>query len=150
MKLQRDLYSCGVFATLNALRAMGTKVTEKRVRAHTATVRGKGTTEHAIKNALERLRFSGQDIHFGNIEEAFTFVQGLLLGGTPSLLYVDKDHWVAAVGVCGSNILVSDSENTKKNKAENGLHVYDVRKLAKRWLKCEDGTLYGIAIGRDA
>lgn len=128
---------------------MGVKVTEKRVRAHTATVRGKGTTEHAIKNALERLRFVGQDLHYSTIEDAFEAVLGLAKDGAPALLYVDKDHWVATVGACGSNILVFDSENVKQNKAENGLHVYDMKKLAKRWLKSEDGTLYGIAIGRD-
>ncbi len=149
MKIQRDKYSCGVFATMNALRALGTKVTEKRVRAHTATVRGKGTTEHAIKNALERLGFAGQDLHYSNIDDAFVSVRGLLLGGYSALLYVDKDHWVAAVGTCGTNILVFDSENVPQNRAECGVHVYDLKKLAKRWLKSEDGTLYGLAVSKE-
>lgn len=150
MKIQRDRFSCGVFAVLNALRALGVKVSEKQVRQHTATARGQGTTEHGIRNALERFGCYGDELHLADKAEGFDVVHAHVLNGAPVLLYVDGDHWVTAVGACGDRLLIFDSENEPDNRAEHGVHVYDARKLARRWLKDRGARkLYGIVARRD-
>lgn len=149
MKFQKHTYSCGVFAVINALRAMGTKVTEKRVMAHSGTTPGDGTNEHGIKSALERLGFVGEDIKTESKSEAWNSLTEALAEGSPVILSVDNDqHWVAAVGYCGQHTIVFDSQRTKKNKEENGSPIYGKTQLLHRWGGNEK-SFFGIVIKKD-
>ncbi len=134
-------------AVLNALRALGVKATEKRVRAHTATVKGLGTSEHGIRNALERLGCNTEELSLADKDLAFETVHSNALEGVPSLLHVDQDHWVTVIGVIGNRVIVFDSENVPENRAEHGAHVYSARQLFRRWTKDRGtGKLYGISV----
>ncbi len=146
MKIQRDKYSCGPVAIVNALRALGIKVPERRVRAHTASKKGQGTTEHGIRNALERLDFTTVEMTLDSSTELdFQHLYAQVSFGNPVLLHVDGDHWIAAIGVMGPLIIVFDSENIPENKSESGVYVYNARQLCSRWKR----PRYGIIIQRN-
>lgn len=150
MRFQADRYSCGVFAIMNALRAAGVKVSEKRVRAHSGTTEEHGTSEHGIRNALERIGWVGEDLVADTKAKTFQALLSALDGGSPVILCVDDDqHWVAAVGRCGKNVIVHDSGRTKKNKAEHGSQVYTKKKLTERW-ENRKGKLFGIVVKKKA
>jgi ABC-type bacteriocin/lantibiotic exporter with double-glycine peptidase domain len=146
MRFQRDAYSCGIFAIMNALRAVGVKVSEKRVRAHSATTEEHGTNEHGVLNALERIGFKSEEIRATGKNEAWKKLSESLESGRPVILSVDSDrHWVAAVGLCGDFVVVFDSQRTQKVKDENGSIVYGKKNLLRRW-SCKGDRFFGISV----
>lgn len=150
MKIQKDIHSCGVMAVLNATKALGLNITEAQVRAHTATVED-GTTEHGIKNALERLGLDCQDLKALKGEE-FLNVWSKVSSGAAAILSVeDHRHWVTVIGVNGEDkemrVIVFDSWDSKANQAESGVQVCTERQL-KRWWKSKTGEYYGIVVKR--
>jgi hypothetical protein len=54
-------------------------------------------------------------------------------------------HWAVIACTIGDRFLIVDSERTKKNKRENGIHVLDIRGLLRRWRK-PNGEMYAIAV----
>lgn len=147
MKLQRTPYSCGPVSIVNALRARGKKVSERVVRAHTGTTKKDGTTEHGIKNALERLGCTPQDFRASKTA-AFNVLRSYVVDGCPVILSVEEGrHWVTAIGVVGKRVLIFDSWKSKSNLAENGVWVMDEKQLMKWWLP-EEGLekYYGIIV----
>lgn len=147
MKFQRDNHSCGVFAIVNAARAMGVRLREAEVRKHTSTT-ADGTTQHGILNALERLGFTGTEIKQTNKEEAFADVEVAIAEGKAVILAVEEDrHWIAVVGALGKRLVTFDSWNSKENVAEAGIDVWDAKSLRRWWTKV-DGQFYGIIMGR--
>jgi ABC-type bacteriocin/lantibiotic exporter with double-glycine peptidase domain len=146
MKFQKDVYSCGVASIINALRCFCVKIPEKRVRAHSATKEEYGTSEHGIKNALERLGYLGRDLVCGNKDEACWGVGEAIEDGSPVVLLLDRrQHWAVCIGRIGDRFIVFDSTRTKQNKEEHGVHVYRATQLASRWRQA-DGTYYGIVV----
>lgn len=147
MLFQTDEYSCAVAAIQNVFRALGKRVPEHHVRAHSATTPEKGTNEHGIRNALERLGMPGDELVQETKGRAWKDLTKSILGGSPVILLVEHgQHWVAAIGMLGSDrVVVFDSTRTKKNKLENGLHVYNRRQLFKRWTHFE-GHHFGIVV----
>lgn len=149
LKFQRDSYSCGVAATINAIRCYGRKIPERQIRAHSATKEEYGTSEHGIKNSLLRVGYNSKDLNTTNKQEFLSSIISSLTEGNPIILLVDKrQHWVVCMGMLGSNkYLVFDSTRTKKNKEEHGVHVYRGTQLASR-IKNTDGTYYGILVSK--
>jgi ABC-type bacteriocin/lantibiotic exporter with double-glycine peptidase domain len=147
MKYQKDSFSCGAAAVVNALRCFGVRVPEKRVRAHSATTEKDGTNEHGIRNALERLGFAGDELRMGKEGAAWTGLTESVEGGSPVILLFDRwQHWTVAAGILGKDrIVVVDSTRTKKNKEENGVHVYTRKQLFRRWHRYQ-GEHYGISV----
>lgn len=146
MKFQRDSYSCGVVALMNAFRCFGEKVPEKQVRAHAATTEEHGTQEHGLKNALERLGWSWEELGEGKEGPAWSKLIESVEGGFPVVLLFDRwQHWATAIGAIGDRIIVFDSTRTMKNKEEHGVHVYTRKQLLRRWHPYE-GKHYGIIV----
>jgi ABC-type bacteriocin/lantibiotic exporter with double-glycine peptidase domain len=144
MKLQRTKYTCGPLAIVNAARVLGVKIPERRVRAHTGTTREHGTTEHGIKNALERVGLAHEDLHVES-QHAFEVLHEVVKE-TPVILSVeDHRHWVVAIGVSGPRILTFDSWDSLKNRAECGVDVWDKRGLT-RWWASSNAECYGIVV----
>lgn len=147
MKFQKDDYSCGVFAVLNGARAMGVRLSERAIRAHTATKKDEGTSNYGILNALERLGFEGRDFLLPQ-EDAYQKVHDSVASGSSVLLCVEEEnHWVAVVGTCGKKVVTFDSWKSKANQAEAGVDVWDKRSL-KYWWTPAGGKFYGIVMGR--
>lgn len=149
MRIQRDSWSCGPLAVLNALKAMGVRCSEKRVRSHTATVRGEGTTHGGIINAFERFGCSATELRYHDADEGFDFILDSVKVGHAALAYLDRDHWAAVIGAIGDRLVVFDSDNTPENKAESGVWMCDARGLKRRWKTDDAGTHYGILVTRE-
>lgn len=147
MKLQRSKVTCGPLAIVNAARALGIKLTERRVRAHTGTTKKDGTLEHGMKNALERLGLYGGEMDLmsdDSFDALYAAVQGC-----PVILCVDNlSHWVVAIGVAGPRIITFDSENTPENRAECGVDVWDSKGILDWW--AHDKRCYGILVRPDS
>jgi ABC-type bacteriocin/lantibiotic exporter with double-glycine peptidase domain len=146
VKFQRDPYSCGVFAILNALRALGHNLSEKRIRAHTGTTKADGTAEHGIKQALERLSFDYEEVNETDFSMASErIVEAMEAGHAAILLVQSGQHWAAAIGSNGWHLVIFDSQRTKKNKAEQGVHVLGGKKLQKFWTPYQ-GKFYALIV----
>jgi hypothetical protein len=111
VKLQDDKFSCGAVALYNALEAAGVDspaVPELRRLASTSPV--KGTSTAGICKALRNLSITHAKLKTKDEFVAYSALLGCLSAGSPVLLAVDDDtHWVTAVGLLGSRVLVADS-----------------------------------------
>ena len=146
MKYQRDEYSCGVAAIMNALRCHGKKISEKIIRAHSSTSKDYGTSEHGIKNALERIGFTGIDLAKETGDDAYLCLTEQIESGFPVILVCQRNqHWIVAIGKLGGKVLIFNSSKDKSNKEEQGIHVLDKKSLLKKW-KGSNDTFYGIIV----
>ena len=129
MKMQRDKFSCGTFAVLNALAAVGKRATEKRVRVDAGTTRAHGTTDHGIRQALDRQGFTGSNLPT-SADAFWSELTVAMTAGDPCILLVDDaEHWVAVIGKIGQRVLVFDSDGDRQ---EHGIHVFTQRGLMRR------------------
>jgi ABC-type bacteriocin/lantibiotic exporter with double-glycine peptidase domain len=140
VKLQKSPNDCGPCAILNGARALGIHLIEAQIRKHTDTT-DQGTTEHGIKNALERLGFESESFELPP-DEAWE----KLFEKNPVILAVeDGRHWVATIGVMGKRVVVFDSWMAKWNAQESGISVLSKRQLMGWWTASnKDGHRYGI------
>ena len=147
MRIQQDTHSCGVMAVLNATKALGLNISEAKVRAHTATIED-GTSEHGVKNALERLGLDYSDFKCNKGEEFMDVWASVGAGAAVILSVEEHKHWVTVIGINGDDrVIVFDSWNSKKNLIESGVEVCNERQL-KRWWKSKTGEFYAIVVRR--
>jgi ABC-type bacteriocin/lantibiotic exporter with double-glycine peptidase domain len=147
MRFQRTTFTCGPAAIVNALRSLGVRVSERRVRAHSATTEEHGTNAHGLRSALERLGFNGVELLGEKEGPAWQQLTDALLSGFPTILLVDRwQHWITAIGSIGDNVIVFDSKRTKKNREENGVHVISRKELFERWHVDDNKFHYGIIV----
>lgn len=145
MRFQEQKNSCGAASIRNALKALGKNVGEHRIRQLAGTDED-GTTEEGVIEALSRLGYRGEVYETRKVEHAQAALRKYLSEGTPLIAAVDEDtHWAIFAGTLGDRYVVVDSERTKKNKAENGVHVLDIKGLLRRWRK-PNRTMYAIAV----
>jgi ABC-type bacteriocin/lantibiotic exporter with double-glycine peptidase domain len=149
MKLQRSRYTCGILAVVNAARALGVKVSERSVRAHSGTTKKDGTTEHGIKNALERLGFTPEDLRAPKDEAHEALLHHLREGAAVILSVEEGRHWATAIGAIGVRIVTFDSWNAAWNRKECGVDVINAKQLLRWWTPDRDGLRYGIVVRRD-
>lgn len=127
--LQADKYSCGACAIVNALRALGTRIAVPAVAKLAGTHPIRGTPDAGMRRAVRLLGFRARTFNaVGPSIHAVAALRGHLISGSPVLLTFDRgEHWVAAVGVLGLNVLIADS-------ADGELVVsLDPKELAARW-----------------
>jgi len=134
MKLQDDNYSCGPCAIHNALKALGRDIPVDEIEDLAGTTQRDGTDEWDIKAALNALGFDAEVIDVDD-DDRFWFQILLAVGGDdghadPVIINTDsEEHWVAAVGMFGERLIVFDSDNTRENWSESGVHVLDKEEL---------------------
>lgn len=144
MRYQKDPYSCGAAAVVNALRCLGKKTPERIVRAYSNTTPEKGTDEHGIIAALRNFGFDGESFETEKTSEAVTTLTLNIRRGQPVIICTQNlQHWVTVVGMIGDRFAVADPANTKKNKEENGVHIWSVKQLARNW-QSRNGKLGGV------
>ena len=151
MKYQKDPYSCGAAAIVNALRCFGRKVSEMKVRSFSNTT-SDGTDEKGILNALKSLKFEGKSFELSDKNEALKILRTALNKGNPSILCIQQSqHWVTVVGMAdnGTKFIVADPAKTVRNLAENGVYVLSKKELLKtwQWLPVEK-PFFGIVVSR--
>ena len=148
MKFQQSTYTCGPASIRNALRALGKKVSELKVRQYSSTTKEDGTNPECMCNAIAGLGYVARDFSTYNSAEAINWLTGALANSQPIILSVDdEEHWIVSIGRIGDRFILIDSTRTKANKAENGVHVVSKRQLLKRW-KSKAKEFYGIAVSK--
>jgi ABC-type bacteriocin/lantibiotic exporter with double-glycine peptidase domain len=147
LKYQRFDGSCGANAIVNALRCLGRKVDEVKVRKLAGATEG-GCDEDGLTYALECLGYqtpAGRILDCDFWPTSWDWLGHELWEGNPCILCIDRwQHWVVAVGMLGSKVILADGNNTKPNMSENGVHVLTARQLRNRWFS--HGSYYGIAV----
>jgi ABC-type bacteriocin/lantibiotic exporter with double-glycine peptidase domain len=163
MKYQKDTWTCGAAAVVNALRCHGRKVSEYKVRGLAGTVpdvrdsSGKllehgGTDHNGMVEAIRELGYSATEYFSMSEEDSWEWLHGQLIHGHPVILCVEAwMHWVVCAGTLGDRVVIINSSNFKNNQAENGVHVWDKDKLVEQWYNArksctEDHRLYAIAV----
>lgn len=144
MRYQRNPYSCGAAAVVNALRCHGRRVSEIRVQALAGTTAADGTGEQGIVAALRELGCGAASFETQSVTEAMTWLEGSMEEGVPVIVCTQQlQHWVTVIGMVGTRFVVVDPSNSKRNRAENGVHVVPRFVLRRSW-QARDGTYFGI------
>src|SRR5665213_283880 len=114
MRIQRSPFLCGPIAVLNAARALGVRLREREVRAHSGTTKKEGTNQFGVLSALDKLGFEFLEMN-GTKQGAFHHLRDRIAEGWVGVLCVEEgNHWVAAIGVVGDRIVTFDSWNSAK------------------------------------
>lgn len=141
MILQDEKNGCGAAALTNALAALGQQLPQDAAKKLAGTSH-EGTTDKGMVKALRTLGHVPCNIREANAGIAWVTLRGHLAEGHPVLLAVDDwDHWVVAVGLIGSRVIVVDSADGAV------VQVLDIGQLTGRW-EYPGATkgFYGIAI----
>ena len=136
MRLQRDDYSCGACAVLNALEALDIQVSLEQVK-RLADTTPDGTDEIGIKDALDALGLDSSVVEWSSASTPgargdwfFAMLLRAANAGSPSIVYSrPRQHWFAVIGALAHRLVVFDSDNTKENMAASGVHVFGPAEL---------------------
>lgn len=116
---------------------LGRKVRESTIRriAHTTT---DGTDEFGLFRAIKHYGYEWQEFTDRRPTTGWNRIKRNLKQGSPSLLCVSQvepcDHWVSAVGLQGSNVLVFDPwKPESKINQYSGLQVVDIDDFYSKW-----------------
>ena len=156
MKYQpKDSPLCGPTSVQNALRLYRKKVSLKKILAGMSKeVQTEGAHQFELMAGLHELGFEGKPF---NVNDR-TIARAVLEQAVPTILCVHTDHpwdhWVCVLSLHQlDSYLLLDSENSKKNIAENGSHVLSWRQLQNLWMAPAaaqtdktDRTYYGIQV----
>jgi len=144
MRYQKDSFSCGAAAVVNAVRCFGRRIAEKNVRVFSNTTPEDGTSEEGIISALRGLGHGAESFEFMTRVAAADQLRENLMQGRPSIICIQNlQHWVTVVGMIGNKFVIFDPANTKGNKLENGMHILSLRNLKRLW-QARNGRYFGI------
>jgi ABC-type bacteriocin/lantibiotic exporter with double-glycine peptidase domain len=153
VRYQSTPYNCGPAALQNALKALGKHVPQQKLAEIAGTTEAEGTDEYGLQRAILEYGFGFDPISCVEPRVAFARLYGALLMGRPVLLCVDRwSHWVTAVGIVGTRVLVVEPGGYPWTVRENGLLVLPKDRLCRRWWAArrvagKQPPYYGIAIG---
>lgn len=152
MKFQKDSYSCGVYAVINAAKCLGIDLKRRDVTKHSKTTKQNGTSEKGILKALKGNGMEGIELTFraDQRDDAFETLDEVLVSHcvNPIIMSVDNDnHWCTLIGKIGNKYILFDSDRSKYNKEENGIHVLDPDKLEAYW-KSSTNKYYCIVVDK--
>lgn len=152
MKFQQKPGWCGAAALQNALRAIGHRVGQRRLAIMANTDDNEGTDESGIITALHELGYGVDECKTKNRQEARMWLANRIIVGLPVITCVDNwGHWVAAIGITGSRVIIADSSNEALSVAENGVTAVHLDRFLRRWKAArkmaeKEPPFYAIAI----
>lgn len=151
MRYQQLTYSCGAGAVVNALRALGVRVDERRVRPSAGTTPD-GTDEIGTIQAVRALGYSASEFTGKSRNHAWRWLHGALLQGSAVIISVDLwQHWVTCIGLLGDRVILIDPAKVQSNMRENGIHVLSKDRLIARWRssrKAKDNIYQAICVSK--
>ena len=151
MRYQQLTYSCGAGAVVNALRSLGVRIDERRVRTLADTT-SDGTNEYGIIQAVRALGHSASDFNGTSRNHSWRWLHGALIQGSAVILPVDSwSHWVTCIGLLGDRVILIDPAKVQSNVRENGIHVLSKDRLIARWRssrKARDNCYQAICVSR--
>lgn len=132
MRQQDDEEGCGPTSLSNYLEARhGVRTLTKEACATICKTDYTGTDERRMRAALKSLGETPVTIR------SYAELIGRLVQGHPVMLVVDKDtHWVCAIGMLGTTVIVADPATTTE--------AHTKARLMERWTS-ESGRCYGIS-----
>lgn len=151
MELQERAYSCGPAAIRSALYVLGHTVREATIRRWARTTPQDGTDEKGVMRAVHHYNHKTKEYQSESSRKSWQWLKYTLGEGKPVLLCVDSwNHWVAAIGTLGGQVMIFDPDKDPKAKRRySGIRLYNQQDLTYRW-GCldEDGKTYyyGISI----
>lgn len=152
MRYQEKWYSCGPGSIVNALRAQGVRVDERRIRPMANCEQDCGTDEDGVIAAIRALGHSASTFQDKSRNNAWRWLRGALSQGNAVIISVYFwRHWVTCVGLLGDRVIVIDPEQTKKNMKENGVHILSKDTFMAQWRsswKASDNIYYGICVSK--
>lgn len=148
MRFQSGSSRCGPAALSNALRCLGISVHEDVLAADCGTTAAAGTTEHGLKQAIERRGLTFEEIDERRYALAEARLFATLAAGHPVLLSVESGgHWSTAIGHLGRRaVIVFDGQLHVSNRARNGIHVLQRGDQLRRYWDMVDGKRYGLVV----
>ncbi len=142
MKRQAKSYWCGVASVANALEVLGVRRSQKEINRLCHVTPGKGTSEVEMKRALLANGMAVDEWQNTDSELSLEWLYDSLQEH-PVILCVDNDdHYVTAIGLCGSRVLVFDPSRNA------GLTVYSAAELSVRWRDELEETYYGLGVSK--
>lgn len=151
MRYQQLTFSCGAGAVVNALRALGVRIDERRVRTLASTTTD-GTDEIGVMSAVRGLGHSASEFSGTSRNHAWRWLHGALLQGSAVIISVDSwSHWVTCIGLLGDRVILIDPAKVKSNMRENGIHVLSKNRLIARWRssrKARDNLYQAICVSK--
>lgn len=149
MHYQRDTFSCGAAAVVNALRCLGRKVSERTVRKYSDTTEKDGTSQDGILNAVRNLGFTGTIYETEDALSAWCWFSESVRTCHPVILCVQNDeHWITAIGMIGDKVVTFDPGKFLHNLEEKGVLVLSKRDFMRKWKNSRAGKFFGISIGK--
>lgn len=142
MRQQSQQHTCGAVALCNAIEALGEPaLSEDKATQLADSSAIHGTQPAGLKRALKRLKLGYQEIQTKSAPIAYWALFGALETGNPVLMVVDnEEHWITAIGVLGSRVVIADSADA------GTVSVVEYEALMKRW--CAGDQFYGLVIGK--
>lgn len=154
IRYQQNDYYCGPAALQNALKVLRRHVTQDRIAELAGTTEDEGTDEEGLTRAAVALGFGVDPIEASKPMKAWGHLgYSLFVGGRPVILCVDRwSHWVTAIGICGSHVLLAEPGNYGWAKKENGILVVNRDRFLRRWVAARKvrkrgPAYYGLAVG---
>lgn len=159
MRYQTHNYDCGPFAVFNALRSVGIRANIAKITKLAVTTPAEGTNENGIIAALKfygiepRIFASTNSTDLWNELAIKKLHKNKETGDEfnikfPIIACINNyAHWVVILAylVDYDRFVIIDSNNTKTNKAENGVHVVTYDTLIRRWYNKNDKRYFGIS-----
>ena len=153
MRFQKTKYTCGPASIVNALLAIGVKITEAQAEELSCTDPKHGVNELGIIKALKKLGYEFHILHdVTDIDEAWMWLTHQIRAGHPAVLSVENfTHWSSVIGMLGdSRVIYADPQyGLESNRRENGVRSFTRRGLMRIWGSRGRGyrrKYYGIAI----
>jgi len=133
-RFQKEDFSCGPAAIVNALRALGIKLSERDV-IFLAGTTDQGTDEDGIMRALASLGYQVVVLDTYDSTEAWEWLRSELMLVRPVILCVENfGHWTSVVSIFGERVIYVDSQDgLESNKRENGVRFLTRRGLTRIW-----------------
>lgn len=133
MRYQTTEYTCGPTALQNALRCFGVKLgIDELVRLCGTTP--DGTDENGIKSAISGLGYRFIECSTNERTEAREWLRVCFEEGLVVIACTNHhEHWVCICrGPLCDRVLLIDSDRTRANLAENGVHSITIEKALNR------------------
>lgn len=135
-RFQASNFTCGPAAVVNALQALGIRLTEAEVVELAGTTKN-GTDERGIMRALRHLGYDVEELDTYDSDEAWEWLRAQLGGVRPVILCVENfEHWTSVVSMFGERVVYVDSQSgLRGNREENGVRFLTRRGLTRIWGK---------------
>lgn len=148
VKFQKRAGFCGPASVVNAFRCLGEKVPEVQIGA-AAGCTPEGCPPEKLTEAIRQFGHGAVSFETKDKNSAWGMLVASLRDGKPVIVLVmEWGHYVTVAGLLGDRVIMVDSTNTQRNKAENGVHVLSRREFMKRWFCSSEGAYCGISVGK--